>query len=290
MTDNAINLSGVTRRFGSVTALDEVTTSIKTGQICGLLGSNGAGKTTLMSLIAGHDQPTAGRVEVHGKRPFESAAVAAQTCFIRDNQRYPDDYKLTHALRIAPAFHPHWDSDYAQELAENFRLPTKTDTKKFSRGQLSALAITMTLASRAPITIFDEPYLGLDVSARHKFYEVLIEDYTRHPRTIVLSTHLVGEMQSIFDHVIVLHHGKVHLDAAADDLQSLGYEVSGRAETVRTWANENTAMTVRAVGSLATATFAGPVPSSVPAGLEVRDLPLHDLVAAIGDNQQGVKS
>lgn len=287
MTNPAIAVANVTRSFGSVTALNDVTLSVAPNEICGLLGANGAGKTTLMSIIAGHDQPSSGHVTVHGHTPFESAAVARDMCFIRDNQRYPDDYTLKHALRIAQGFHPGWDTDRAHQLAEKFSLPSSTIIKKFSRGQLSALAITLTLASRASVTIFDEPYLGLDVSARHKFYELLIEEYTNHPRTIVLSTHLVGEMQSIFDRIVVLNKGVVALDVAADDATHLGYELLGPAAELTTWAHGSPALSMRTVGSLASATFLGEPPQQLPERLDVRPLPLQDLVAAIGDSSQG---
>src|SRR5699024_6674164 len=127
---------------------------------------------------------------------------------IRDNQRYPDNYYLHHALRSAAIFHTDWDAEYAEELTQIFRLPTKTMIQKFSRGQLSALAIVISLASRAPLTIFDEPYLGLDVTARHRFYELLIEDFAAHARTIIVSTHLVGEMENIFDKAEIFVEGK----------------------------------------------------------------------------------
>ena len=190
----AIIIRGITRTFRHVTALDNVSFEVATNSICGLLGSNGAGKTTLMGIIAGHDQAQRGSVSVLGRKPFESEQVAAATSFIRDNQRYPDSYKLIHVLNIAGAFHANWDRDYAEKLAQEFRIPTKTQITKFSRGQQSALSIVIALASRAPITIFDEPYLGLDVASRHRFYELLMTDYARHPRTIIVSTHLVGEM------------------------------------------------------------------------------------------------
>ena len=153
MTSNnantAISVQDVKRSFGSVRALDGVSFDIAKNSICGLLGSNGAGKTTLMSIIAGHDRPTSGSVAVLGERPFESAIAAAATSFLRDNQRYPDDYKLRHVLRIAKEFHANWDVAYAEHLVKVFSLPAKTTIKKYSRGQLSALSIVVALVSCA---------------------------------------------------------------------------------------------------------------------------------------------
>lgn len=159
----AIETRGLTRVHDETRALDDVSVRIRTGVITGLLGRNGAGKTTLMSLATAQDLPTAGDVLVEGQRPFEHAKVLERMCFIRDNQRYPDDYALKHTLRAARVFYPNWDQTLAEELVSLFRIPDKTVVKKFSRGQFSALGIVLRLASRAPIIFFDEPYLGLEM-------------------------------------------------------------------------------------------------------------------------------
>src|SRR5699024_2072722 len=106
------------------------------------------------------------QVLVNGHTPFEHAPTVEQMCFVRDNQRYPDDYTLKHCLRAGAISFPDWDADFAQKLVSRFQVPEKTIVKKYSRGQFSALGIIMGLASRAPITFFDEPYLGLDATAR----------------------------------------------------------------------------------------------------------------------------
>ena len=143
---NAIQVRSVTRSFGGVNALDDVSFSVPQDSILGLLGRNGAGKTTIMSILAGQDRPTSGRVDVLGHSPFEHEPTLAQISYVRDNQRYPDDYRLHHVLRIAPDFAPNWSADVADELVEGFRIPKKTPIKKLSRGQLSSIAIVLGLA------------------------------------------------------------------------------------------------------------------------------------------------
>ena len=286
-TGPPIEVSGVSRTFGSVKALDDVSFTAQPNTICALLGANGAGKTTLMSILAGHDRPTAGTATVDGVTPFESATVAANSSFIRDNQRYPDNYYLHHALRSAAIFHADWDSQYAEELTQIFRLPTKTMIQKFSRGQLSALAIVISLASRAPLTIFDEPYLGLDVTARHRFYELLIEDFAAHARTIIVSTHLVGEMENIFDQAVILDAGKVILDAPVDELRAGAYSISGPRDTVQNYAQNGQVLHTRHLGPLVTATVRGDFEQASQAvaddeRLHISPVSLQDLVAAIG--------
>lgn len=150
---NAINIRAMSRSFGHSTALDDITLTVPEGSICGLLGRNGAGKTTIMSILAGQDRPTSGIAEVFGEQPFENESILSRISFVRDNQKYPDNYRLHHVLRIAPEFAPNWNADVAAELIDGFRIPDRTPVKKFSRGQLSAIAIVLGLASRAPLTL-----------------------------------------------------------------------------------------------------------------------------------------
>lgn len=286
---NAIAIANLRRSFKDVHALDGVSLEIKTNSICGLLGSNGAGKTTLMSIIAGHDRADSGEVSVFGERPFESSKVADSTSFIRDNQRYPDDYTLHHVLAAARLFHSNWDQAFAEKLVEQFKLPRKTQVKKYSRGQLSAIAIIVGLASRAPLTILDEPYLGLDIAARRRFYDLLLADYNEHPRTLIVSTHLVEEMEAIFDHIIVLHQGQAILDATPDELANSAFEISGQTDAVKSATAQFKVLSLRTVGSLASAVVLGRVSAQeeqqfTGQGLHINPAPIHDLVAAIGNS------
>ena len=109
----AIEVTHLTKHYGPVTALDDVTLCIEQDSITGILGRNGAGKTVLMSVITAQEAPSAGTIRVFGQSPWENASVLSRTCFIRDNQRYPDEYKLAHVLRVGPLFYENWDSDLA---------------------------------------------------------------------------------------------------------------------------------------------------------------------------------
>ncbi|MBO1902774.1 ABC transporter ATP-binding protein [Leucobacter weissii] len=283
----AIDTRGLTRLHGPVRALDDVTVQIRENTITGLLGRNGAGKTTFMSLATAQDRPTSGELRVLGEPPFERAKVLERLCFIRDNQRYPDDYKLRHALRAARVFYPNWDQAVADELVSLFRIPEKTVIKKFSRGQFSALGIVLGLASRAPITFFDEPYLGLDATARSHFYDALLRDYTEHPRTILLSTHLIDEMDRLLERVVILDRGRVVRDAEVDELRGAAFQVSGRTEAVERFAEGSDLLSLHRVGGLATAVMEGPASEDVRAAaraadLEIGSVSLQQLVAAYG--------
>jgi len=284
---NAIEIQSVTRAFGGSKALDEVSLSVPDGSIVGLLGRNGAGKTTLMSLVAGQDRPSSGRVEVFGERPYENESALSKVIFVRDNQRYPDRYDLQDVLRIARAYAPNWSTDVAGELVEGLRIPRKAPIKKFSRGQLSAVAIVLGLASRAPVTLLDEPYLGLDVTARRFFHDVLLRDYAVHPRTIVLSTHLIEESEALFDRVVILDRGRLRLDVTSEEIPDQAFVLSGPREAVDRLASSRTVLSSHTVPGLESATILGTPDASLRAeagrgGVQVSFVSLQELVAAFG--------
>jgi ABC-2 type transport system ATP-binding protein len=227
-----ITLEDVTMRFRSTTAVDGVTASVEEGSITGLLGRNGAGKTTLMQLLTGHRVPTSGRIRVFGASPYEHEDVLRRICFVKESQRYPDAFRVKDAVEAASWLHPAWDEDLAQSLLADFELPLRRPVKKLSRGMTSAVGVVIGLASRAPLTIFDEPYLGLDAVARQLFYDRLIADYAEHPRTVLLSTHLIEEIGDLLEHVLLLDHGRLLLAADADSMRDSALTVSGPAERV----------------------------------------------------------
>ncbi|WP_299034610.1 ABC transporter ATP-binding protein [uncultured Pseudokineococcus sp.] len=283
----AVRVRGASRRFAGTAALDDVTLDVPRDRVCGLLGRNGAGKTTLLSLLAGHDRPDAGTVEVLGEQPFENPRAAGTSLLVRDDQRYPDDFHLAHVLRVGPLFHPAWDAALAAEVVERFRIPAKPPVKKFSRGQRSALGVLLGLAARAPVTILDEPTLGLDATARAHFRELLVREMSEHPRTVVLSTHLVDEMEGALDRVLVLDRGRLVLDADVDEARERAHVVLGPAEAVERATAGSRTLASRRVGGFAEVVLEGPATAAATrsagaAGLQVRPAGLQELVAALG--------
>ncbi|WP_374535281.1 ATP-binding cassette domain-containing protein [Micromonospora aurantiaca (nom. illeg.)] len=229
---SVVAAAGLTKRFGEVTALDDVTFTLTGNKIYGLLGRNGAGKTTLMQLITGQDNGISGDLTLFGERPYENERALSRVVFIKESQTYPTTYQVRHVLSLARRLFPNWDEDFAQSLVDDFDLPRKRNVRKLSRGMLSALGVTIGLAARAPLTFFDEPYLGLDAVARQLFYDRLLADYAENPRTVALSTHLIDEVADLIEHVLLLDRGKLLLDAPSDELRGEVMEASGPAGAV----------------------------------------------------------
>jgi ABC-2 type transport system ATP-binding protein len=285
--DAAISVRGLRKSFGRKEVLHGLDFDVPAHVICGLLGRNGAGKSTALSVLSGQDRATGGEVSVLGRPPFEDAATASHLCFARENQKYPDSFKAAHVLKSAPWFFEHWDQGFAERLVRLFRLPVETKIQKLSRGQLSTVAIVVGLASRAPMTFFDEPYLGLDATARQLFYDALLQDFMEHPRTIVMSTHLIDEAADLLEKVLVIDEGRILMDADADSARSAAFCLSGPAAAVGSLTAGRNVLHTRRIGGLSSVTLAGQpddglVAAAAEQHLEIGPVGLQDLVAAIG--------
>jgi ABC-2 type transport system ATP-binding protein len=279
----AATVSGVTMRFRGHAALDDVSTVVVRDTITGLLGRNGAGKTTLMQLLTGHRVPTSGRVEVFGRSPYEHDDTLRQICFVKEGQRYPDQFRVQDALHAASLVYPHWDAAFAASLLADFDLPPKRPVSKLSRGMNSAVGIIIGLAARAPLTLFDEPYLGLDAVARQLFYDRLLADYAEHPRTIVLSTHLIEEIAPLLERVLVIDGGRVLLDADAESLRGSALTVTGPRERVAAFAAGHELLHTESLGGSSRAVVRlvpGADDDAVGAGLSLEPTSLQQLVVA----------
>lgn len=230
--NSVIEVRNLTKRYKNTLALDDVSFDIEKDTIYGFLGRNGAGKTTAMSILTAQDTQTSGDVRVFGEHPYENAKVLSRMCFVREGQKYPDDSTAKQAFKAAKMFFPNWDDDIAEELIEEFQLPLKTPIKKLSRGQNSAVGVIIGLSSRAEITFFDEPYLGLDAVARQIFYDRLIEEYAKWPRTIMLSSHLIDEVSNLIERVLVIDGGRIVMDESADDARRQATNLVGDAGVV----------------------------------------------------------
>ncbi len=151
-------------------------------------------------------------------------------------------------------FFEHWDAELASRLIDDFRVPTGRRIKKLSRGQISAVGVIVGLASRAPLTFFDEPYLGLDAVARQIFYDRLLEDYAEHPRTVILSTHLIDEVSDLLEHVLVIDEGRIIIDEDAESLRGSATTVVGMGKAVEAFTQGREVLNLDRIGGIAAAT------------------------------------
>jgi ABC-2 type transport system ATP-binding protein len=278
----AIDFHQVTVKYGNHEALSDVTLRLDEEKIYGLIGRNGAGKTTLLSLIASFREQSRGTVAIGGKPPFESAEVMQQVAFVYDTDYREEAETARGLLQAAERYRPNFDRDYAHSLANLFRLPLNKKVKELSKGQKSALNATIGLAGRTPITIFDEAYLGMDAPTRESFYKEVLEDHASHPRTIILSTHLVSEMEYLFEEAVILHHGKLLLQEPMDQLLERGSAITGAAQDVDAFVSGMTVLNVRQLGGTKMAMIYGELgddrrKEARRMGLEIGAVTLQDL-------------
>ncbi|MGG4145254.1 ABC transporter ATP-binding protein [Paenibacillus algorifonticola] len=278
-----VELKRVTKAYGNFNAVNEVSFVLEPDKIYGLLGRNGAGKTTIMHMLTAQLFATSGELTVFGEAPYENNRVLRQICFIKESQKYPDNYSLLDVLELSASLFPNWDRTFANTLVEEFQLPLKRKIKKMSRGMHSSVGIIVGLASRAPLTIFDEPYLGLDAVARNLFYDHLLTDYAEHPRTVVLSSHLIDEVSQLLEHVIVIDKGSILINEDAELLRGRAYTVAGSASEVESFLNGRIVVSREPFGALLSATVdgmlsAGDRKQAATRGLEFGSVSLQQLI------------
>ncbi|WP_038170808.1 ABC transporter ATP-binding protein [Tomitella biformata] len=282
----AVVVRGLGKSYGDVRALDDASFAVEEGVICGVLGRNGAGKTTALQLITGQALPSEGSVEVFGRRPFEDSHAMRMLCFIREGQCYPENFTVAMVLAAAADLLPHWDAEFADRLLERFNLPRKRRVKKLSRGMTSAVGIVLGLASRAPLTLFDEPYLGLDAVARQIFYDELLADYAERPRTVILSTHLIDEVSDLLEQVVLIDQGRVLLDDTTERLRQRAIVATGPASAVDLLSAGRNLFSRESMGAQARAAIEGAwAPRDLAAaramGVEVEQASLQQLVVGV---------
>ncbi|HYI52053.1 MAG TPA: ABC transporter ATP-binding protein [Microbacterium sp.] len=288
----AIEVKNLTKRYRDVVAVDDVSFTIEKDTIYGLLGRNGAGKTTVMSILTAQNFATAGQVSVFGEKPYENARVLSRMCFVRESQKYPDDAKPSHAFRSARLFFPHWDEPFAQRLIADFQLPVDRRIKKLSRGQLSAVGVIIGLASRAEITFFDEPYLGLDAVARQIFYDRLLEDYSEHPRTVILSSHLIDEVSNLIERVLVIDRGRILMDETTDAVRDRASTIVGDSAAVEKFIGDREVIHRESLGRVTAVTVLGTLAAEDRArlgalGLENAPVSLQQLIVRLTQHANG---
>jgi ABC-2 type transport system ATP-binding protein len=281
MTD--IEVTGLGKRFDAVEALSDVSFSLSGNKICGLLGRNGAGKTTLLSIMAGFERQSGGTVLVDGEPVFENPAAAGKICLVRGaGDAVVPSVRVGDLIDYAARLRETWDPAFAAELLAKFEVPRHKQAKALSHGKRCALGVTIGLASRAPVTIFDESYLGLDAPSRYLFYDTLLADVLAHPRTVIVSTHLIEEIAPLLEDILIIERGALLVHDEADTLRAAGAAVTGDATLVDSFTLGLEVLGERTLGRTKSAMVYGPLDEKRRAqarevGLDLDPIALQDL-------------
>ena len=231
-----LNCEHIVKTYSGREVLHDLSLTLEEGKIYGLIGRNGAGKTTLLSILSAQNPATSGSVTLDGEPVWENRSALRNICFSRELNVGAESglsaVKVKEYLRIAATFYEDWDREMEKRLVALFDLNVKKKLGKLSKGMLSMVTIIVALCSKAAFTFLDEPVAGLDVVARERFYQLLLEEYNETGRTFVISTHIIEEAANVLEEVIFLDGGKILRMEDTQALVDSARYVSGLQEQV----------------------------------------------------------
>ena len=214
-----LELQNVTKTFGSFKALDDLTMTVPTGAVYGLVGPNGAGKSTAIRHITGIYRPDFGSITLDGLPIYENPDIKQTIGYIPDDVFYFPAATMEEMRKFYKGMYPKFDDELFERLYEAFNLPRKGQIRRFSKGMQKQAAFHLTLACRPDVLILDEPVDGLDPVIRRQVMSLILSDVAEHGTTVLISSHNLRELEDVCDHVGIMDHGKMLLERSLADMQ-----------------------------------------------------------------------
>ena len=232
MRESVVAVGNLSRRFGPRTVLNGVSFDVPHGSVFGLVGENGAGKTTLIKHLLGLLRAETGTVRVFGLDPVaDPVAVLGRIGYLSEQPDLPGWMRVDELIRYTRAFYPGWDPAYAEEMREQFGLDPAARIKSLSKGQRAKLGLLAAQAHRPDLLLLDEPSSGLDPVVRRDILEAVIRTVSEEGRSVFFSSHLLEEIERVSDCIAMLHHGKIVLCGALDDIKAQHRRITLRFES-----------------------------------------------------------
>ena len=268
-----IELKQVTKQYGQATVLKNITLTVDEPGIYCLLGRNGAGKTTLLKSIAGYQNITSGTIQVDGKT-ITTSTLETGVSYIENFAKH-FNLPVRKLLRIASEVNPNYDYDFASEMMERFELDGKKKFNHLSLGMKTMVSTIICLASNKEVILLDEPVLGFDAIMRVEFYDMLTESFQKHPRIIIVSTHIIEEIAKTIQKLIIIDKGSVRFFDTLQSVETKAFNVSGLQKDVEAATRGLHVIGQDAVGGLVTS-YIFDNPPEQAASLEIHPLSLQD--------------
>jgi len=243
---NIVTTVNLNKHFGKTHALNNMSITIAENSITGLIGRNGSGKTTLLKILAGILDKTGGEVQVFGEDPMDNLAVLSKLVYTYHNVQYDPALRLKVILYAYEKMFPNFDMEFANKLLNYFDLNGKMKYKNLSQGMGSIFNFLCALSCRAPLTMLDEPVLGMDVTVRKAAYEILLREFTENPRTFIVSSHLLSEIEGTLSDILLIEEGKVVLNKPIDDVRNSAYRIDGSSPAVEQYITGKNIITKKA--------------------------------------------
>ncbi len=268
-----IELKQVTKQYGQATVLKNITLSIEDPGIYCLLGRNGAGKTTLLKSIAGYQNITSGSIQVDGKA-ITTSTLDTGVSYIENFAKH-FNLPVQKLLRIASEVNPNYDYDFAAEMIDRFELEGKKKFHHLSLGMKTMVSTIICLASSKDVILLDEPVLGFDALMRVEFYDMLTESFRKHPRIILVSTHIIEEIAKTIQKLILIDRGSVRFFDTLQAVETKAFCISGLQKDVEAATKDRNVIGQDAVGGLVTR-YIFDNPPEETGSLEIRPLSLQE--------------
>ena len=268
-----IELKQVTKQYGQATVLKNITLTVDEPGIYCLLGRNGAGKTTLLKSIVGYQNITSGTIQVDGKT-ITTSTLDTGVSYIENFAKH-FNLPVRKLLRIASEVNPNYDYDFASEMMERFELDGKKKFNHLSLGMKTMVSTIICLASNKEVILLDEPVLGFDAIMRVEFYDMLTESFQKHPRIIIVSTHIIEEIAKTIQKLIIIDKGSVRFFDTLQSVETKAFRVSGLQKDVEAATRGLHVIGQDTVGGLVTS-YIFDNPPEQAASLEIHPLSLQD--------------
>jgi ABC-2 type transport system ATP-binding protein len=272
---------GLGKQYRDQWALVDCDLVVPAGRVVGLVGPNGAGKTTLLHLATGVIKPSQGTISVFGGKPADSAEQLARLGFVAQDTPTYANMSIRDHLKLGAHMNPRWDADFAEARISKLGLDPRRKTGKLSGGQRAQVALTMAVAKRPELLILDEPVAALDPLARREFLEALMEAVAEGGMSVVMSSHLVSDLELACDYLVLLANGRLVLSGDVDELLAGHRQLSGTSNTEPLPSGRDV-VSARRVGRSASLVVRGTQPG-YGAGWDVRSVDLEELVLAYMD-------
>lgn len=220
MTENVVEVSRLSRRFGRTLALDEISLHMEPGRVYGLVGANGQGKTTLIKHLLGLLRAKQGSVQVFGLDPVQHPVEVLQRIgYLSEERDLPEWMRIDELLSYTAAYYPNWHQDYAQELLTTFRLDETKKIKELSKGMRAQAGLIAAVAHRPDLLLLDEPSTGLDPVVRKDILNAIVRAVADDGRTAIFSSHLLDEVEMMSDHVFMIDQGRLVMEGELDSIK-----------------------------------------------------------------------
>lgn len=279
-----IELKQVTKQYGQATVLKNITLSIEDPGIYCLLGRNGAGKTTLLKSIAGYQNITSGSIQVDGKA-ITTSTLDTGVSYIENFAKH-FNLPVQKLLRIASEVNPNYDYDFAAEMMDRFELEGKKKFHHLSLGMKTMVSTIICLASSKNVILLDEPVLGLDALMRVEFYDMLTESFQKHPRIILVSTHIIEEIAKTIQKLILIDRGSMRFFDTLQAVETKAFCISGLQKDVEAATKDRNVIGQDAVGGLVTS-YIFDNPPEETGSLEIRPLSLQEFFIQMVGHKEG---